>query len=284
MSRFPLERLLLGCSAAHAVLLVEPASAMPVLAGQVLVAEERLPASASAALAAALPGLTGRQPETPGPAARNRSLIVTVDDGLARSFVVTPPRGTRGLRELRATAAARFATLYGASADDWLLVGDWHARVPFIVSGLPRVLYQALQQLALSHGWRLDSVSPAFVRVWNGLGASIPANGWLLVGFGSTLTLLATGDDRIAGLRSLRLPAAPDLAALETLLEQEILRAPAQLERGRQALLWAGAAEWLPVATSLAGMASRTIACRALASNAGEASTAGQLALAGRSR
>jgi hypothetical protein len=62
---------------------------------------------------------------------------VTVDDGLARSFIVTPPSGAQSLRELQATAAARFAVLYGESTEQWLLAGDWQATPPFIASALP---------------------------------------------------------------------------------------------------------------------------------------------------
>jgi hypothetical protein len=75
--------------------------------------------------------------------AHGAPLAVTLDDGLARSFVVTPPRGARGLRELRASAAARFAALYGESAEPWLLAADWQAAAPFIACALPRELYQA---------------------------------------------------------------------------------------------------------------------------------------------
>jgi hypothetical protein len=187
-------------------------------------------------------------------------LSVTLDDGLVRSFVVTPPRGAQGLRELRATAAARFAGLYGESAEHWLLVGDWHASFPFIVCALPRVLYQALDQWAQAHSWRLDSMTPALVRVCNRLCASIPSDGWLLVGFGQTLSLLNICNDQVASTRSVLLPGVPDFAALETLLAQERLRSPDQGASGKQqSLLWAGAADWLPLASRMAGLESRTI-------------------------
>ncbi|WP_291995072.1 hypothetical protein [Candidatus Accumulibacter sp. ACC003] len=281
MSRFQAESLLLGCAADGAVLLtdpVQPGAAVDILA---TLPVERSAGATAAGLAAALPGL---QLDTRVAAGQKCALTVTLDDGLCRSFVVTPPRGARGLRELRASAAARFAALYGESAEQWLVVADWHALAPFVASALPRALWQALQQLAQTRGWRLASVSPAFVRVGNRLCASIPADGCLLVGFAQTLTLLATRADQVAGLRSLRLAAAPDLAELETLLEQELLRLPAATERGRQSLLWAGAADWLPAAATLAGVASRVIPSRRVVTPAGGQSTAGQLASAGSCR
>jgi hypothetical protein len=75
------------------------------------------------------------------------------------------------------------------------------------------------------------------------------------VGFGRTLTLVHHQHGELAGLRTLRLPAAPDLAELETLLEQERLRnAPVMGMRARQSLLWTGAADWLPAAATVAGI------------------------------
>lgn len=279
MSRFQAERLLLGCAGESAVLLAEPASATAAVDALLSLAFKHPQPPASNALCAALQGL---KLDSRLPTASTRSLTVTLDDGLVRGFVVTPARGTRGLRELQATAAARFATLFDESAEHWVLVADWHATAPFVACALPRVLHQALDQLARTHGWRLDSLSPAFARVWNRVCDSIPADGWLLVGFGQTLTLLATREEQVVGLRTLRLAHAPDFAELETLLEQEVLRSPLEGETGhRQSLLWAGAADWLPAGATLAGLASRTIRFPKLEAHASEPSTAAQLALAG---
>ena len=207
------------------------------------------------------------------------SLSVTVDDGLARSFIVTPPSGAQGLAELRASAAARFTALYGESGEAWLLAADWQATAPFIACALPRPLYQALDGLAQMSGWRLESVRPALAHVWNRLRASIPDDGWLIVGFGQTLTLVHTAKAQVAGLRTVRLPGAPDLPELVTLLEQEHLRAQVPGEaHDRQALLWTGAADWLPVAPTIAGLTSRALPLRAHLRSAGDLSEPCQLA------
>ncbi|EXI79366.1 MAG: hypothetical protein AW10_02396 [Candidatus Accumulibacter appositus] len=281
MSRFQARRLLLGCSATDLALLAEPQAGtdVPRLLADLAVAPATAPqAAASAALCAALPALQAAPSH-----AHFQTVSVTLDDGLARSFVVRPPRGAQSLRELRATAAARFAALYGESAEHWRLVGDWHASSPFIVCALPRALCQALEQWAQARSWRLDSLTPALVRVCNVLRASIPIDGWLLVGFGHTLSLLNTCKDQIASVRSLALSGAPELSALETLLAQERLRHP-HPDAKPQSLLWAGAAAWLPAATRIAGLESRTIHTThllgGLSTGAGS-STAAQLALAG---
>ena len=121
-------------------------------------------------------------------------------------------------------------------------------------------------------------MTPALVRVCNRLCASIPSDGCLLVGFGQRLSLLYICNDQVASTRSVLLPSVPDFAALETLLAQERLRSPDQGASGKQqSLLWAGAADWLPLASRMAGLESRTIR---LPGGGGSAAT--QLALAGR--
>ncbi len=253
VSRFQGKRLLLGCTSNGAILLAAQASAAIEVLASVAI---DLPQHASVAeLCGALPDLKPKLPVSTA-----TSLCVTVDDGMARSFVVTPPSGAQGLQELRATAAARFAVLYGESAEPWLLAADWQATAPFIACALPRQLYRQLDSLARTNGWHLYSVRPALVCIWNRLHVSIPGDGWLVVGFGRTLTLVYTRNEQVSGLRTLRLPGSPDPAELATLIEQERLRAPVPAEaRHRQSLLWTGAADWLPAATTIAGLTSRAL-------------------------
>lgn len=247
MSRFQARRLFLGCTAGTTVVLaVRSSTAVETLASVTL--EPPAPRSI-AGLSAALAGL---KPEPAGSA----SLSVTLDDSLARSFVVTPPSGARSLAELRASAAARFTALYGEAAEPWLLAADWQADAAFIACALPRELLQAIMALARRPGWRLASLSTALVRVWNRVHAAIPADGWLVVAFGLSLTLVHIRNNRVAGLRTLRLSGAPDRAELETLLAQERLRAPAE---GELAVLWTGAADWLPPAATVDGLSWRVL-------------------------
>jgi hypothetical protein len=186
-------------------------------------------------------------------AAQSHFLSVTLDDGLVRSFLVTPPRGAQGLRELRATAAARFAGLYGESAEQWLLDGDWHARSPFVVCALPRVLWRALDQWAQAHSWRLDSMTPALVRVCNRLCASIPSRrlaAGRLRADADVCSISATTRSQV--LRSLLLPG---VAGFRRARNAARLRSFCDCPAGhgacsRQSLLWAGAADWLPAAAT----------------------------------
>ena len=278
MSRSQARRLLLGGSAGSVALLSAPTVATSPV--ETLVAMP-VAAAGSAAVATLCGVLQGLEAGAATPARGTTGLSVTLDDGLARSFVVTPPSGAHGLRELQACAAARFAALYGESAEQWRLAADWQVTVPFVACALPRELSGALEELAGRQRWRLDSVCPALVRVWNHVQRSLPADGWLLVGFGQTLTVVHTCNGQVADLRTLHLPGAPDFAELEMLLEQEQLRTPVQGDgRAPQVLLWAGGADWLPAAAKVAGLASRVIRVPMEAA-ADDRSAAWQLALAG---
>jgi len=284
VSRFQAERLLLGCTASSAVVVAGDASAACQVVAQTTA--EPPPTASVAALCAALGEL---KPARPAAGARRTELHVTVDDGLVRSYVVTPPNGARDLQELRAAAAARFAVLYGESAEPWLLAADWQASAPFIASALPRQLCRQLDSLARTNRWQLGSVCPALVRSWNREPLAVPDDGWLIVGFGLTLTLAHTCNAQPVALRTERLPAAPGLAELATLLEQERLRTPLPAEAHvRQRLSWTGAADWLPQAATVAGLASRTDAHDSRTSNFASLSddcrVAVQLALAGGQR
>ncbi len=228
------------------------------------------------ALCAALQGLTPT-------GSSSGACSVTVDDGCVRFFVVTPPSGTQGLRELEAIAEARFAALYGESAEAWRLTADWQAAAPFIACALPRELQQAIEALAHRQGLRLHSLTPALARAWHRLRPSIPDDGWLLVGFGQTLTLVHHHQRQPVVVRSLCFGSPPSLAELDTLLEQERLRSPGD-GGAPPSLLWTGAADWLPVATTIAGLPSRTLSWPKSAAAGSGLPDAEQLALAGEGR
>jgi len=97
--------LLLGCAVDSAVLLALPVAAKSAV--ETLAALDFDPAQPPS-LATLCGALSALAPAQPIANEARLPLVVTLDDSLARSFVVMPPRGARGLRELRASAAARW--------------------------------------------------------------------------------------------------------------------------------------------------------------------------------
>ena len=159
MSRSPARRLLFGGSAGSIALLSAPTT--PTVATSLVETLVALPVTAAgnAAVANLCGVLQGLEAGAPPPARGTTGLSVTLDDGLTRSFVVTPPSGAHGLRELQACAAARFAALYGESTEQWRLAADWQVTVPFVACALPRELFGALEELAGRQRWQIGRAS-----------------------------------------------------------------------------------------------------------------------------
>lgn len=76
-------------------------------------------------------------------------LRVTLDDALVRHWVINTPEGTASLRELRSYAALRFETLFGDSASDWEMEGDWKASGPIVCQAVPKDLVRRLQEISV---------------------------------------------------------------------------------------------------------------------------------------
>lgn len=281
MSLFRPEIRLLGCSPSSLALLAAPAAVRQPPATLVSLRFEPGPAAGATLIDRVQQLRLDAKRRSVLPSLR---LYVTLDDVLTRIFVVTPPGGTRNLRELEAAAAARFAALYGESPEAWRLTADWHASLPFVACALPNDTYRALEAFARAHHWQLASVSPLLARAWNHLRASLASPGWLLAGHGSTLTIAYCERQRVLRVRTLSLVGRPALAELELVIEQERLRALSSTpEAQTPSLSWTGTADWLPAASQIAGLASHTLAWPT-APASGEDDPVARLALAGAGR
>lgn len=79
-------------------------------------------------------------------------LHFVVSSDIAVHWIQVPPVGLASLPELRKTAAARCARLFGGSPESWWVAGDWHARRPFLCAALPRQLVDRVESsLGRSH-------------------------------------------------------------------------------------------------------------------------------------
>jgi hypothetical protein len=96
-------------------------------------------------------------------------LHVTVDDPVARQWLVTPPEGLGQFAELQALAAWRFEALFREPASAWVIQGDWSAQAAFVCAALPRACVEALQTSAAQHGFVVRSMQPRALRLMNRL-------------------------------------------------------------------------------------------------------------------
>lgn len=96
---------------------------------------------------------------------------------VAKHWLQVPPSSVRSLRELKLVAAARCAHLYGGSAGDWWVTGDWNSRRPFACAALPHSVAAPLaSQFATRRGrvrWRTT-----WAIACSAFPAEFPADGW----------------------------------------------------------------------------------------------------------
>jgi hypothetical protein len=137
-------------------------------------------------------------------------LRITLDDALVRHWMIHAPEGTASLRELRGYAALRFETLFGGSASDWEIEGDWKASGPMVCQAVPQDLARRLQKTSalikrpiadcLACGSRLQRLNPQPVTqtkvqthvVWVTVGLAHCKLWWLSSGQATRVTTLRT--------------------------------------------------------------------------------------------
>jgi hypothetical protein len=135
------------------------------------------------------------------PAQRAGVLHVTVSDRWVHSFDVSPPRGVRGIAELRQLTEIRRTALFGGVDGDRKAVADWRAAETFVAAAMPTALMDALESLCDRHGWHLASVLPRWADAashrWHRNDAS-----WLVVADGTVTTLVHCRNGRARWVRT----------------------------------------------------------------------------------
>jgi hypothetical protein len=110
-------------------------------------------AASAAASSQALPRYAGDAAAQRAWAEALRSAVATrtpaptlwrVGDALLRYWLVTPPRGTASLTELRALVRHRFEALFQGPADGWQIAADWQADRPMLCCAMPAPVLAAI--------------------------------------------------------------------------------------------------------------------------------------------
>lgn len=173
--------------------------------------------------------------------AMNRAeLNITLGSALSKGFTFKPPAGLRSLRELRAIATGRFEQLFGESASDWELAGDWDVRDPIPVCAFRKTWIAALQGMARDLDLTLTSLRAAWSR---GLSLSGKPPGYLAIAERySTTFILRDAQGKVADLRIYALQNETTLDQSACLLERQILMNGLD---SSTPVLWSGSAAWL---------------------------------------
>ncbi|MFZ6720319.1 hypothetical protein [Undibacterium sp. Ji49W] len=163
------------------------------------------------------------------------ALIVVVADCWVRYFLMELPDEIVNLDDSFLLLNARFESLYGQPAAEWMIQADWHKGEPMLACALPHKLLQAIDAYALR------SLVPQLIAGWRQQCANLPPTGaWCLLQDGiSTLLYWQQGVLRL--VRQLR------CTDVDALLSLELLRLGEQLPADR---FWTGDARplhWLPL-------------------------------------
>lgn len=147
-------------------------------------------------LVAALTDVLGRRPGGAG-----RPLRLVLADSHVRYWSQTVPVGTRSLAELRAVAMGRCVQLFGGSALDWRLTGDWHMQGRLLCMAFPAWIARAFE--SVGKGW-IDSV---LGQQLHSVKTERCKDGWVCFGGLSSGTVAALQAGRVISVRGFALDA-----------------------------------------------------------------------------
>ncbi|MBL0420154.1 hypothetical protein JI739_07315 [Ramlibacter sp. AW1] len=178
------------------------------------------------------------------PQGRLPELDLVTSPRLAVHWVQRAPAAAAGLAELRQVAAARCAQLFGGTATDWRITGDWRRHGSFVCAALPEAFVRPLEAaLASRHArWRWHTSWGWLCRQRS---AAIPGDGWTALRSPTTVILWACAAGEVVHFTQLQSTAGEPLA---TLAERTL--ALARLESIASGLPTPGALHWIDLCTS----------------------------------
>ena len=141
---------------------------------------------------------------------------IVLSDSWVRRWMVVPPQNATRLADCQAAASARFQALFGDAISEWHLAADWDARNPFLVCAIPRLLLDALQQVARDRRLVLLEIAPQFVVAWNRWRADLKEGAWFGVLHQQVLTFAVLGQNGPGVTREVVLPG-------EVMLHQHLM-------------------------------------------------------------
>lgn len=184
-----------------------------------LLAERRIaPTGQPDGILAALRELLAAAP----PAGANVSIVLA--DELVRMWTVAPPPACARMSDLRAAAAMRFQTLFGAPPAGWTIAADWAAASPFLAVAVRAELLGQIEQAVRGEGGRVVEVVPQFVvslRRWR---AFRRPGAWLGVVQSHVLTLALFDGADLAAVCSTPMPQGAGREWLDSQVAREALR------------------------------------------------------------
>lgn len=122
---------------------------------------------------------------------------VVIPDAWCRLFVTTPPSNMASRLDCTAAVAMRFQTLYGESADAWLLQADWQVRKPFLAAAMPKALRDDLLAILRARKLRLSRLVPESIDAWNRCCGAVSRGDWFAQLSDTAMTLIVLDGEQL---------------------------------------------------------------------------------------
>lgn len=158
-------------------------------------------------------------------------LSITLADAWVRYFMLNVPGGTSNLFELQALALDRFESLFGMLPKGWRLEADWQAQGQILVCAVPDRLLEVARTLNQAGAWRVRSIQPYALRLFNHYHAHIPADGWLCCFTADSVLALLLVRGAVWHVRRFLFKEVPDAESVQAQLVAEMLRLGYSVER-----------------------------------------------------
>jgi len=157
-------------------------------------------------------------------------------------WLQTPPASLQSMEELRLVAAARCSQLYGGTARDWWIAGDWNAAAPFACAALARSQVGTLDEALAAAGLRVRWQS-VWGLVCGHHADQFPATGWSALRTPERIVAWHCLDGRINAITTLAIDPQADAAEAQRAVASQI-----QLEGLRDSALPQGPVHWHTIA------------------------------------
>ncbi len=144
-------------------------------------------------------------------------LQVRVADCWVRYWLLDLPVGINSIRDGQVLLQARFESLYGQSAADWLIQADWQSEGAVLACAMPHALQQALAIFAP------ERLMPALLEDWMHHCAVLPRTGIWCAADDSLVSIVYWQEGRMRLVRQQRTQDIDALLRFEfTRLEEDL--------------------------------------------------------------
>ena len=116
------------------------------------------------------------------PTWQNQGINFILGADVVRYFFVLPFEKTRSLVDCVDAAKYKFQQIYGAEdVESWTIQGQWSPEQSFLACAVHKKLLLIINAYSKKSIFRIDSVHPHFILIWNQVHSHLSTKQWLLI-------------------------------------------------------------------------------------------------------